>query len=55
MARIASEMILGYPERGVRYQGPFVDFSATATATANDASGVEVRQPATCPAQSGRR
>jgi len=37
------QMILGYPEHGVRYRGPFVDYSAFATA--DGAYGVKVRQP----------
>ena len=37
------QMILGYPEHGVRYPGPNVDYSAIATA--NGAYGVKVRQP----------
>jgi pyruvate dehydrogenase (quinone) len=41
------QMILGYPEHGVRYQGPFVDYSAIATA--NGAYGVKVSQPGDLP------
>jgi pyruvate dehydrogenase (quinone) len=41
------QMILGYPEHGVRYQGPYVDYSAIATA--NGAYGVKVRQPGDLP------
>jgi pyruvate dehydrogenase (quinone) len=41
------QMILGYPEHGVRYQGSFVDYSAIATA--NGAYGVKVRQPSDLP------
>ncbi len=37
------QMILGYPEHGVRYPGPSVDYAAIATA--NGAYGVKVRQP----------
>jgi pyruvate dehydrogenase (quinone) len=37
------QMILGYPEHGVRYSGPNVDYAAIATA--NGAYGVKVRQP----------
>jgi len=37
------QMILGYPEHGVRYPGPNVDYAAIATA--NGAYGVKVRQP----------
>jgi pyruvate dehydrogenase (quinone) len=37
------QMILGYPEHGVRYPEPFVDFSAIATA--NGAFGVKVTEP----------
>jgi len=37
------QMILGYPEHGVRYPQPFVDFSAIATA--NGAFGVKVERP----------
>jgi pyruvate dehydrogenase (quinone) len=38
------QMILGYPEHGVRYRAPFADYSAFATA--NGAYGVKVRKPA---------
>ena len=41
------QMILGYPEHGVRYQGPFVDYSAIATA--NGAFGVKVTAPGDLP------
>ena len=41
------QMILGYPEHGVRYPGSFVDYAAIATA--NGAYGVKVRQPADLP------
>ena len=37
------QMILGYPEHGVRYPGPNVDYAAIATA--NGAYGVKIRQP----------
>ncbi len=37
------QMILGYPEHGVRYPGSNVDYAAIATA--NGAYGVKVRQP----------
>ncbi len=37
------QMILGYPEHGVRYPGPNVDYAAIATA--NGAYGAKVRQP----------
>jgi pyruvate dehydrogenase (quinone)/pyruvate oxidase len=36
-------MVLGYPEHGVRYPDPFVDY--TAIATANGALGVKVSHP----------
>jgi pyruvate dehydrogenase (quinone) len=41
------QMILGYPEHGVRYPQPFVDYSAIATA--NGAFGVKVTQPGDLP------
>jgi len=37
------QMILGYPEHGVRYPEPFVDY--TALATANGALGIKVDRP----------
>jgi pyruvate dehydrogenase (quinone) len=37
------QMVLGYPEHGVRYPEPFVDYAAFATA--NGAFGVKVRKP----------
>jgi pyruvate dehydrogenase (quinone) len=37
------QMILGYPEHGVRYPGPNVDYAAIATA--NGAYGVKVSEP----------
>jgi pyruvate dehydrogenase (quinone)/pyruvate oxidase len=37
------QMILGYPEHGVRYPQPFVDYAALATA--NGAYGVKVTRP----------
>ena len=37
------QMILGYPEHGVRYPGSFADYSAIATA--NGAYGAKVRHP----------
>jgi pyruvate dehydrogenase (quinone)/pyruvate oxidase len=42
------QMILGYPEHGVRYPEPFADYAAFATA--NGALGVKVTQPADLPA-----
>ncbi len=39
------QMVLGYPEHGVRYPQPFVDYAALATA--NGALGVKVTDPAT--------
>ena len=47
------QMILGYPEHGVRYPGPNVDYAAIATA--NGAYGVKVRQPNDLAGRSGRR
>ena len=41
------QMILGYPEHGVRYPGTYVDYSAFAAA--NGAYGVKVRQPGDLP------
>jgi pyruvate dehydrogenase (quinone) len=41
------QMILGYPEHGVRYPQPFVDYSAIATA--NGAFGVKVKHPGDLP------
>jgi pyruvate dehydrogenase (quinone) len=41
------QMILGYPEHGVRYPKPFVDFSAFAKA--NGAYGVKVTKPGDLP------
>ena len=41
------QMILGYPEHGVRYPGSFVDYAAIATA--NGAYGVKVRAPGDLP------
>jgi pyruvate dehydrogenase (quinone) len=41
------QMILGYPEHGVRYPQPFVDYSAIATA--NGAFGIKVKQPGDLP------
>jgi pyruvate dehydrogenase (quinone)/pyruvate oxidase len=38
------QMVLGYPEHGVRYPEPFVDYAALATA--NGALGVKVTKPA---------
>jgi pyruvate dehydrogenase (quinone) len=38
------QMVLGYPEHGVRYSGPFIDY--TALATGNGAFGVKVERPA---------
>lgn len=38
------QMVLGYPEHGVRYPEPFVDY--TAIATANGALGIKVTKPA---------
>jgi pyruvate dehydrogenase (quinone) len=38
------QMVLGYPEHGVRYPPPFVDYAALATA--NGALGVKVTDPA---------
>jgi pyruvate dehydrogenase (quinone)/pyruvate oxidase len=38
------QMVLGYPEHGVRYPDPFVDYSALATA--NGALGIKVERPA---------
>jgi pyruvate dehydrogenase (quinone) len=38
------QMVLGYPEHGVRYPEPFVDYAALATA--NGALGVKVTDPA---------
>jgi len=38
------QMVLGYPEHGVRYPQPAVDYSSLATA--NGAFGVKVKQPA---------
>src|SRR5258708_29472376 len=38
------QMVLGYPEHGVRYPEPFVDYAAIATA--NGAVGVKVERPA---------
>jgi pyruvate dehydrogenase (quinone) len=38
------QMVLGYPEHGVRYPEPFVDYAAFATA--NGALGVKVTKPA---------
>jgi pyruvate dehydrogenase (quinone) len=37
------QMILGYPEHGVRYPEPFVDY--TALASANGALGIKVDRP----------
>jgi pyruvate dehydrogenase (quinone) len=37
------QMVLGYPEHGVRYPEPFVDFAAFATASG--ALGVKVTEP----------
>jgi pyruvate dehydrogenase (quinone)/pyruvate oxidase len=37
------QMVLGYPEHGVRYPEPFVDYAAFATA--NGAFGAKVRKP----------
>jgi pyruvate dehydrogenase (quinone) len=37
------QMILGYPEHGVRYPDPFVNYAAIATA--NGALGIKVEQP----------
>jgi thiamine pyrophosphate-dependent acetolactate synthase large subunit-like protein len=37
------QMILGYPEHGVRYPGSYADYSGIATA--NGAYGIKVRQP----------
>ena len=37
------QMVLGYPEHGVRYPDPFVDYAAFATA--NGAFGAKVRKP----------
>ena len=36
------QMVLGYPEHGVRYAGPFVDYAAFATA--NGALGIKVER-----------
>jgi pyruvate dehydrogenase (quinone)/pyruvate oxidase len=41
------QMILGYPEHGVRYPEPFADYSAFATA--NGAYGVKVTKPGDLP------
>jgi pyruvate dehydrogenase (quinone) len=41
------QMILGYPEHGVRFRGSSVDYSAIATA--NGAYGAKVRQPGDLP------
>jgi pyruvate dehydrogenase (quinone) len=41
------QMILGYPEHGVRYPGTYVDYSAIAAA--NGAYGVKVRKPGDLP------
>jgi pyruvate dehydrogenase (quinone) len=41
------QMILGYPEHGVRFPGQYVDYSAIAMA--NGAYGVKVRQPGDLP------
>jgi len=38
------QMVLGYPEHGVRYSEPFVDYAALATA--NGALGIKVEHPA---------
>jgi pyruvate dehydrogenase (quinone) len=37
------QMVLGYPEHGVRYSGPFIDF--TGLASANGALGIKVERP----------
>jgi pyruvate dehydrogenase (quinone) len=41
------QMVLGYPEHGVRYPQPFVDYAALATA--NGAYGVKVTRPGDLP------
>jgi pyruvate dehydrogenase (quinone) len=41
------QMVLGYPEHGVRYPEPFVDFSAFATS--NGAFGAKVTEPGALP------
>jgi pyruvate dehydrogenase (quinone)/pyruvate oxidase len=42
------QMVLGYPEHGVRYPQPYVNYAALAAA--NGALGVKVERPATVPA-----
>jgi pyruvate dehydrogenase (quinone) len=37
------QMVLGYPEHGVRYSGPFIDF--TGLVSANGALGIKVERP----------
>ena len=37
------QMVLGYPEHGVRYPGPFADYSSLAWA--NGALGIKVERP----------
>ena len=41
------QMVLGYPEHGVRYPEPFVDYASFAAA--NGALGIKVEQPADVP------
>ena len=41
------QMILGYPEHGVRYSEPFVNYASIATA--NGAFGIKVVQPGELP------
>ena len=47
------QMVLGYPEHGVRYPEPFMDY--TGIATANGALGLKVSQPVTSGTRSARR
>ena len=47
------QMILGYPEYGVRHPEPFVNYAASPRAT--ERSGSRWRGPGSCRARCGRR